>query len=50
MALAENILAIKKAEYVQGTFDLKDTVKSKRTFLTFFEGINRKKKKTRYFK
>ena len=37
MALAENILAIKKAEYVQGRYDQKDTVKSKRTFLTYFE-------------
>ena len=45
MALAENILAIKKAEYVQGRYDLKDTVKSKRTFLTYFEELTEEKQK-----
>ncbi len=45
MALAESILAIKKAEYVQGRYDLKDTVKSKRTFLTYFEELTEEKQK-----
>ncbi|MDH6250365.1 site-specific recombinase XerD [Chryseobacterium sp. H1D6B] len=44
MALAESILAIKKAEYVQGRYDLKDTVKSKRTFLTYFEELTDEKR------
>ena len=43
MTLAESILAIKKAEYVQGRYDLKDTVKSKRTFLTYFEELTDEK-------
>jgi hypothetical protein len=45
MALAENILAIKKAEYVQGRYDLKDTINSKRTFLTYFEELTEEKQK-----
>ncbi len=36
---------IKKAEYVQGRYDLKDTVKSKRTFLTYFEELTEEKQK-----
>ena len=44
MTLAESILAIKKAEYVQGRYDLKDTVKSKRTFLTYFEELTDEKR------
>jgi len=44
MALAESILAIKKAEYVQGRYDLKDTVKSKRTFLAYFEELTDEKR------
>lgn len=36
---AESVLAIKKAEYAQGKFDLKSTTKSKRTFLAFFEEL-----------
>lgn len=44
MVLAESILAIKKAEYVQGRYDLKDTVKSKRTFLTYFEELTDEKR------
>ena len=47
MALAESILAIKKAEYVQERYDLKDTVKSKRTFLTYFEGLTEENEKIR---
>lgn len=37
LELAENILAIRKAEYAQGKFGLKNTTKSKRTFLNYFE-------------
>lgn len=43
--LAESILAIKKAEYVQGRYDLKDKVKSKRLFLQFFEELTNEKQK-----
>ena len=45
LSISENILAIKKAEYVQGRYDLKDTVKSKRTFLTYFEELTEEKQK-----
>jgi len=34
--LSEQILSIRKAEYFQGKFDIKNTSKSKRTFLDFF--------------
>ncbi len=37
IALAEKILAIKQAEYYQGRFDIKNTVKGKRRFLEFFK-------------
>lgn len=36
LKLAEDILAIRKAEYVQGKFDIKNTAKSKRRFLEYF--------------
>ncbi|KFC18326.1 site-specific integrase [Epilithonimonas lactis] len=36
LELAENILAIRKSNYVQGKYDLKNTTKSKRTFLNYF--------------
>ncbi|MFC0428772.1 phage integrase SAM-like domain-containing protein [Chryseobacterium scophthalmum] len=36
LQFAENILAIRKAEYAQGRFELKNTAKSKRVFLNFF--------------
>ncbi|WP_312508544.1 site-specific integrase [Chryseobacterium culicis] len=36
LELAENILAIRKSEYIQGKFDLKNTTKAKRTFLNYF--------------
>lgn len=42
---AESVLAIKKAEYAQGKFDLKSTTKSKRTFLAFFEELTEEKQK-----
>ncbi|SEW01603.1 Site-specific recombinase XerD [Chryseobacterium wanjuense] len=35
--LAEDILAIRKTEYVQGKFDIKNTSKGKRRFLEYFE-------------
>lgn len=34
--LSEQILSIRKAEYFQGKFDIKNTAKSKRLFLDFF--------------
>lgn len=36
LALAKKILAIREAEFYQGRFDLKNTAKSKRRFLDFF--------------
>lgn len=36
LKLAENILAIRQTEYIQGKFDIKNTTKAKRTFLNFF--------------
>lgn len=39
------MLAIRKAEYVQGKFDLNNTAKSKRTFLAFFEELTEEKQK-----
>ena len=36
LEFAENVLAIRKAEFVQGKFDIRNTAKSKRTFLKFF--------------
>ncbi len=45
LSFAENVLAIKKAEYVQGKFDLKNTTKSKRTFLAFFSELTDEKMK-----
>lgn len=37
LEFAEGVLAIRKAEYLQGKFDLKNTTKSKRTFLNYFD-------------
>ncbi|QIY83032.1 site-specific integrase [Chryseobacterium sp. NEB161] len=45
LSFAESVLAIKKAEYVQGKFDLKNTTKSKRTFLAFFSELTDEKMK-----
>jgi integrase len=45
LALAESIFTIRKAEYIQGRYDLKDTVKSKRTFLSYFEDLTEEKQK-----
>ncbi|MFK8295765.1 hypothetical protein ACI760_06195 [Capnocytophaga canimorsus] len=36
LQLAENILAIRKTEYIQGKFNIKNTSKAKRTFLNYF--------------
>ena len=45
LEFAENVLAIRKAEYVQGKFDLKNTTKSKQTFLNYFEEKTEEKQK-----
>lgn len=46
LEFAESVLAIRKAEFVQGKFDLKNTTKSKRTFLKYFaEKTDEKQKK-----
>lgn len=45
LSFAESVLAIKKADYVQGKFDLKNTTKSKRTFLAFFSELTDEKMK-----
>lgn len=41
--LADSILAIRKAEFVQGRFELKNTEKSKRNFLNYFEDLTEEK-------
>ena len=41
--LADNILAIRKAEVVQGRYELKNTEKAKRNFLNFFEELTEEK-------
>lgn len=43
--LAEDILAIRRTEYVQGRFDIKNTAKSKRTFLDYFAEKTEEKQK-----
>ncbi|MBM7421044.1 MULTISPECIES: site-specific integrase [Chryseobacterium] len=45
LEFAENVLSIRKAEFVQGKFDLKNTTKSKRTFLNYFEEKTEEKQK-----
>lgn len=45
LEFAENVLAIRKAEFVQGKFDIKNTTKSKRTFLKYFAEITDEKQK-----
>lgn len=42
---AENVLAIRKAEFVQGKFDIKNSTKFKRTFLKYFEELTEEKQK-----
>ena len=41
LEFAENVLAIRKTEYLQGKYNLKNTTKSKRTFLAFFEVVQK---------
>ncbi|MHA6727570.1 phage integrase SAM-like domain-containing protein [Chryseobacterium sp. A301] len=36
LEIAENVLSIRKSEFLQGKFNLKNTTKSKRTFLNYF--------------
>ena len=43
LALAENILTIRKTEHLQGKYNLKDTIKCKRNFLNFFEEMTEEK-------
>ncbi|MFC6267482.1 site-specific integrase [Frigoriflavimonas asaccharolytica] len=45
LEFAENVLAIRKAEFVQGKFDIKNSTKSKRTFLKYFEELTEEKQK-----
>ncbi|MFJ1435317.1 site-specific integrase [Capnocytophaga canimorsus] len=45
LELAENILAIRKTEYIQGKFDIKNTAKAKRTFLNYFSELAEEKQK-----
>jgi len=45
LELAENVLAIRKTNYIQGKFDIKSTTKSKRTFLNYFAEITEEKQK-----
>ena len=45
LALAYNVLTIRKTEYIQGKYDLKDTIKSKRLFLNFFADLTEEKQK-----
>lgn len=45
LEFAENVLSIRKAEFVQGKFDLKNTTKSKRAFLNYFEEKTEEKQK-----
>lgn len=44
LEFAENILAIRKAEYAQGRFELKNTTKAKRVFLNFFADLAEEKR------
>lgn len=39
LEFAENVIAIRKAEYAQGRFELKNTAKAKRVFLNFFADL-----------
>ena len=45
LELAENILSIRKAEYLQGKYDIKNTAKAKRTFLNYFSELAEEKQK-----
>ncbi len=45
LTMAENLLSIRQAEYLQGRFDLKNTTKGKRAFLNFFNELTEEKQK-----
>ena len=45
LKLAENILAIRQTEYIQGRFEMKNTSKAKRTFLNYFAELTEEKQK-----
>ncbi|MBP7173719.1 MAG: site-specific integrase [Cloacibacterium sp.] len=45
LEMAEGILAIRKAEFLQGKYELKNTTKAKRTFLKYFEELTAEKQK-----
>ena len=45
LEFAENVLAIRKAEYAQGRFELKNTAKSRRVFLNYFAELTEEKQK-----
>lgn len=45
LEFAENVLAIRKAEFLQGRFELKNTTKAKRVFLNFFAELTEEKQK-----
>lgn len=44
LEFAENVIAIRKAEYAQGRFELKNTSKAKRIFLNFFADLAEEKR------
>ena len=44
LEFAENVVAIRKAEYAQGRFELKNTAKAKRIFLNFFADLAEEKR------
>jgi|GEM_PF-1209430 len=39
LELAENILAIKRSDYIQGKYSIKNTKKGRLSFLTYFESL-----------
>lgn len=45
LEMAEGILAIRKAEFLQGKYELKNTNKAKRIFLKYFEELTAEKQK-----
>lgn len=44
LEFAENVIAIRKAEFAQGRFELKNTAKAKRVFLNFFADLAEEKR------
>src|SRR5690606_32548674 len=45
LQLAENILALRKTEFIQGKFDLQNTNKGKYSFLAYFKQLAEEKNK-----